>query len=172
MKHAVFTIFLTMILILFLTIVMGALVDLQVGLITNERVETALIVSGWSGFSFLELTDFSVRKEMGNRELRNVVIKNNAETIEKIKSLIKSNLKLNNDWSPTSESFLLSSFKIIEINIYNPSELPTVINGEEYSLTTIEIKVEVPVKVPSGPIRYFEKTVVVNANSFLTDEQI
>lgn len=171
MRHSVFLLFMTMIIIVFMTIVMGALVDLRVGLITNERVETALIASGWSGFSFIELTDFSLRKEMGSRELRNVVIKKTSATTDNIKALIKSNLKLNDDLSPTRESFLLSSLRIAEINIYNPDELPVVINGEEYDLTTIELRVEVPVKVPNGPVKYFEKTVIVNANSFLTDEQ-
>lgn len=172
MKHSVFIIFLTMIIIIFLSIVMGALVDLQVALITNERVETALIASGWSGFTFVDLSSFSERKAMNNREFRDVIIKDVPETTNKIKEMIIKNLKLNNDFTPTEESFLLSALKITSINIYNPEDLPVVIKDKEYNFTTIEIKVEVPFKIPNGSIRYFDKTVIVNTNSFLTDEQI
>jgi len=172
MRNVVFVLIFTMILIIFLSTVMGALTDFKVALITNNRVETALIASGWGGFTYVDMEELAVRKELTSKEYRDITINRSSQAINKITELIRLNLNLNLDLSPSGESFLLAPLVIEQINIYNPEDLPVILKGREYNVTSIEIRVKVPLKVPAGTVKYFEKTVVVSSNSFLTGEQV
>jgi len=140
-------------------------------LCTNARIDSGLSYAAWSGFYHYDLEQYASRRELSKREFRNIYLEDNQETRNAIKEKILHNLRLNTDLTPKEESFLDDPFEIVTINIYNPDDLPVTISGRDYSVTTIEIVTRVILKPPLSDKRTYTKRTIVNADTFLIDEQ-
>ncbi len=140
-------------------------------LCANARIDSGISYAAWSGFYHYDLERYASRRDLGEREIRDIYLEDNQVIRTSIKDKIIHNLKLNTDFTPKENSFLEEPFEIVAINIYNPDDLPISILGIEYNVTTIEIITRFMFKVPLADKRTYTKTTVVNADTFLIEGQ-
>lgn len=162
--------FLAGVIILFICLFfMAVTTDIEVHTLGN-RVEDALIASGWAGFSKLDFNELARRKEITSEQSRNITLdKIAARTV--VEEYIRENLKLSGSNYPLSDSFIDEKSKpvnIQEITVFNPTDLPAVCSkGTEIRITTIHIVVQIPARIPYlDVIVYFEKHVDVDVATF------
>ena len=171
MKVTPLTFVVTMIFVL-LIIVLGVFRTEYLSIVCiNNRIDSGLSYAAWSGFYHYDLERYATRKELDKREYRNIYLKDNQEIRDTIRESIIYNLRLNPDLTSKGNSFIRDSLEIVAINIYNPDDLPITLGGNIYSVTTIEIVTKVKFKVPLGEEKLFTKRTIVNADTFLIDEQ-
>lgn len=171
MKQGTFFMFLSIAIISFLIVLGTGLVEYKIALQMNKRVETALSVACFGGFAFYDLEHYAHRKALDKKEVRLVVLEDSSRVKEKITELVIKNLRLNDDLTPKEDSYMIGSIEIVEINIYNPDDLPVTLEGREYHATTIELIARVPFKMPLGEVELKEKRIIVNADTFLVSSQ-
>lgn len=171
MKFSFFNFFIVMFFVLFIVTISSFSIEYLGVLCVNQRIDSGISYAGWSGFYYYDLERYAVRKDLSKREYRNIYLEDSVSVREAIKKKIVSNLKLNEDMTPRENGFLEDTVELIEINIYNPDVLPVTIEGKEYDVTTIEIVTRVILKPPLGDKKSYIKRTIVNANTFLIDEQ-
>jgi len=139
------------------------------------RVENALIASGWAGFSQVDLMKLSERLDIDNLEGRELYL-NKAQAQYMVESYIMQNLRLDSGLRALVDSFIQEKQKpviIEEITIYNPNELPALTSdGIRLTRTTIHIIVLIPKEIKFYGIAYLRKSVPVDIESFLANNQI
>lgn len=136
----------------------------------GNRVENSLIGAGWAGFSELDIELMGERAGgIDNPEKRDIVLdKIRADLV--VRQYIRENLKLDSLNYPTESSYIKhrgSPVIIEEINIYNPNDLPVVLNGTTVTRTTIQIIVQIPMDVMGMGMIYARKNVLVDIDSFM-----
>lgn len=150
------------------------LLDIVTAMTLGNRVEDKMIASGWAGFSEMDLKKMSQRKNISNKENRESYL-DKSDSKNVVIHYLKKNLKLNDDFTAREESFITVKNKPIlidEITIYNPDDLPTASSeGEPLKYTTIHMILEIPVKTNVAGIQYARKSVYVDEDSFLTNNQ-
>lgn len=149
--------------------------EIQDIIILGNKVEKALYAAGWTGFSKLDLKEMARRNLLTSIENRDEYLdKNQAKDI--VEEYIKKNLKLDASMYPTIDSYITVKDQPVivdEITVYNPNDLPAASStGYSMTRTTIHIRVRIPIETRFTGFRYVEKSVHVDTNSFLTDEQI
>lgn len=152
-----------------------AVIEIRAIYTLGVRVENSLIASGWAGFSQLDLIKMSERIDVNNIENRQIYLsKSAARSI--VEAYIKDNLNLDNALRANTNSYIHHREQpviIEEIIVYNPDDLPTVTSdGIRLNRTTIHIIVLIPKDIKFYGTAYLRKSVPVDIESFLTNNQI
>lgn len=141
----------------------------------GERVENSLIASGWAGFSQLDLVKMGERLNLSSQEGRQIYL-NKAAASSITRQYIIENLKLEDSLRASLDSYIHHRDQpviIEEISIYNPDDLPvTTSDGATLERTTIHMIVLIPKDIKLIGTAYLRKSVLVDIDSFMTDDQL
>lgn len=163
--------------ILLFSFILGWMVVIEVRAIytLGVRVENSLIASGWAGFSQIDLIIMSERLAVDNLENREIYL-NKSAARSLVEEYIKVNLKLGDDLRTNLDSYIHHREQpvvIEEITVYNPDDLPAVTtDGIQLNRTTIHIIVLIPKDIKFFGTAYLRKSVPVDIESFLGNNQI
>ncbi len=139
------------------------------------RVENALIASGWAGLSQVDLMKMGERLDVDDLEGRELYL-NKAQAQYIVESYILQNLRLDSGLRALPDSFIQDKQQpviIEEIIIYNPNELPALTSdGIRLTRTTIHIIALIPKEIKFYGPAYLRKSVPVDIESFLANNQI
>lgn len=144
-------------------------IEISTIIILGNRVENSLIGAGWAGFAEVDLERMGERiGGVDDPQTREIWLnKPRAEAI--VRDYIRANLQLGAGDIPTSSSYLPvkdTSVIIEEINIFNPDDLPAIVNnGTRLERTTIQIIVQIPMDIKGVGKIYARKNVLVDIDS-------
>lgn len=164
----VYMVFVTLFIFLVIagTVMLVGIIDLYT--LTN-RVQGYMTNAAWAGFSVPDLDKLASRTTLSDEESRNTYL-DKVQADEKIRDAIKENLKLDNDYYPTEESFIkLKGYPVIveELIVYNPDDLPdTAPNGKHLTETSVYIKICFPMHIKLVGDVYKEVESIVDTKTF------
>lgn len=152
-----------------------AVIEVRAIYTLGVRVENSLIASGWAGFSQIDLIKMSERLAVDDLENREIYL-NKSAARSLVEEYIKVNLKLGDDLRANLDSYIHHRDQpvVIEaITVYNPDDLPAVTtDGIQLNRSTIHIIVLIPEDIKFFGTAYLRKSVPVDIESFLGNNQI
>lgn len=163
--------------IIIFAILFGWMVVMEVRAVytLGVRVENSLIAAGWAGFSQMDLIKMGERMNIDNPENREIYL-NKGAAAGTVRQYIQANLRLDESLKATADSYIHHRDQPIiieEITVYNPNDLPTTTSdGIQINRTTIHMIVLVPKDIKFYGTAYLRKSIPVDIDSFLTEDQI